>query len=62
MTTVLLCACGMRIVGRGYVDATNPPTSPGDPRLCLSCAADHGRERPGDLVQASVDNRKEPTR
>jgi hypothetical protein len=48
--TVRWCACGARIVGAGYVEATNPPG--GGPRLCLSCAVDHARERPGDITTA----------
>jgi len=48
--TVLWCACGTRITGRPYVEATNPPGSNG-PYLCHACAAEHCRERPGDLRQ-----------
>jgi hypothetical protein len=47
------CACGTRIVGGGYVDATNPP-SPDGPRLCRSCAVDHGREVPGSIAPATI--------
>ncbi len=51
-STTYVCACGTRIVGCGYVDATNPPTSPDGPRLCRSCAVDHGREVPGSIAPA----------
>ncbi len=51
-STALVCACGLRIVGCGYVDATNPPTSTDGTYLCRSCAVEHGREVPGSIAPA----------
>jgi hypothetical protein len=50
-STALWCACGTRIVGCGYVEAIGG-TSLDGPRLCRSCAVDHGREVPGSIVPA----------
>jgi hypothetical protein len=58
-STAHLCACGTRIVGCGYVDATNPPTNGDGPRLCRSCAVDHCREVPGSIAPAPPNDRPE---
>jgi hypothetical protein len=46
-----VCACGCPIVGRGYVEATAPD---GSPVLCRSCAVDHAKERPGEVVLSAA--------
>jgi hypothetical protein len=51
----LYCAsdeCGSQIVGYGFADAANPPTSIAGPWLCLFCAAKEARKRPADITQA----------
>jgi hypothetical protein len=50
-STALVCACGTRIVGCGYVEAVGGASADG-PRLCRSCAVDHGREVPGSIAPA----------
>ncbi len=51
---VLWCAapeCRTQIVGYGFADKANPPTTLDGPYLCLFCAATAARVRPGDIEQ-----------